>query len=284
MAGFTGGIAHLALIDGTMTAAQAVDFHAAVKTGWSGETSTARIIRYAGWAGVTDVVSPADPAMSRSIAHIDTTGQTPAALIQLVADTEGAPAYIDRSGRLIAPSRAARFNQATAVSVDASTVDASVTIAANTSELINDVTITRAAAPGVHVNNPASIKANGLRAKSFQSVTTVDREVVDRAQWIVGSASTPDLILPALTFDLLTLQSSAASLLALELGSVVSVTGMPAQAPTASLLLEVLGLTETWSVSSWSLSVSVADDTGMQNVLTLDDPVFGLLDSNVLAF
>jgi hypothetical protein len=99
---FTGTLAHVAIWSGTsaLSDARVLEHHGAASDGFAGEASGARIQRYASLAGIPTAEVSTETGLSTSIAHKDTTGETPLSLMEAVAETEDGVVFDAGDGTL----------------------------------------------------------------------------------------------------------------------------------------------------------------------------------------
>ena len=88
-----------------------------------------------------------------------------------------------------------------------------------------------------------------------------DNDAADLAAWIIARSADPDPRLSEFTVDVLTQPALAASVMALEISSMVQVTGLPASAPWTSTTVFVEGYTETVSATGWSITFTCSPAT-----------------------
>lgn len=280
---FAGTVAHVAVWPSALTAARLAELYAAGMTGCSGESSDTRIARYARLAGVDPSQVSLDVGASTSIAHIDTTGMAPLALMQQVADTEGGPLLVDRDGVLVLHSRTRRY----AAPVDATlplefcTTDAGWSLEHDDSGQVNYASSTASGSPAVRVIDQASIDEHGTYRRDLDLVTTDPDEALAAAHWLVSRHAEPQTRPVGLLIDLLTIDDGLIeAALALDVSSRWQVSDLPPQvaAATTQFDLFIEGYTETISATGWTLAPATTPAVG-GTVWTLDDAVLSALDA-----
>jgi hypothetical protein len=277
----TGTVSHVTTYNAPLDATSVARRSAMVLTGGAGESSDARIARYARWAGMAAADYNLEAGDAQSIAHVDTTGKAPLAAMQDVAATESGILFVAGDGRLTFQARSRRYNASPAITLDEIGVGDQFVV--NDEQLINEVTASRDGGIAYRAVNATSVGDFGTYREDITLLTTLDNEVIDAANWMVSTRSTPVARLPRLTIDLLTDATLRTDALALELGSLARVTSLPSQAPASTVDLFIEGWTETVSTQEWSM-VCNTSPPGLA-VFVLDDARYGLLDSgNVLAY
>jgi hypothetical protein len=105
------------------------------------------------------------------------------------------------------------------------------------------------------------------------------------ANYLLGIYSDPELRVAELTVELAALDpAQQASVLALDIASVISVTWTPnGVAPSLTRSCIVEGIAHDITPDSHTVTLSLGD-ADRRSFLQLDDPIFGTLDHNVLAF
>jgi len=274
---FTGTIAHVAIYTSALSVARLAAHVAAGSTGFSGERSDQRIARLAGYAGVPVAEQSLEVGMSTSIAFVDTTGAAPLQAMQDVTATEGGVLFIDGQGLLTFQSRGHRYNAAVAATITAPDTDPSLRFISNDALLVNDVTAGRAGGATVRVVDAPSVADYGTAAVNLTLLTTSDNEVADAANWKANANSDVNPRLPNLTVDLLTSPGLYATVLLLGLGSRITLSGLPAQAPASSMDLFIEGWTETITSGGWVIAFNTSPAAGSA-VWQLDSALYSQLD------
>lgn len=262
---FTGTIAHAATGSIPPTVARVLSHYQAGMTGFAGERSDQRIARLARYAGIPVAEQSLEVGSSTSIAFIDTTGQSSLQAMQDVAATEGGVLFIDGAGQLVFHARSHRYNALSVFTVTAGDIDPGTRFVTNDALLVNDVTASRAAGVTVRAMDTASVTDYGTRAISPVLLTTSDNEVIDAANWKAHQSSAINPRLPNLAVDLLTSPALTAPAVLLGLGSRITCSGLPAQAPAATVDLFLEGWTENINTNTWALAwnTSPASDSSV---------------------
>jgi hypothetical protein len=248
-------------------------------TGFSGERSDQRIQRLATYAGVPSSDVVVETGLSTSIINQDTTGQQPIQLMQDVTSTEGGVLFDAGDGRLTFHARSHRYNAATMLTLSTANreIMPSLTPRLDDQDLVNDVTATRTGGVSARVVDSSSVAEYGTYREDIQLLTTSDNEVFDAASWKVYTASTPQVKVPTAEVELALLSSAqTATLLAREIGDRITLTGLPVQAPAASMDFFIEGWTETIADFTYRIVFNLSAAT-LSGVWQLDSSVYSIL-------
>lgn len=281
---FTGTISHVAAFGTALSGATLLEHSAANSDGFAGETSDERIERVWSWLGMPAGLLSLD-AGSATMGHIDSTDRNAWTYLQDVATTEGGALFVSADGLLTMHSRARTFGVATSVdlAVDAAVIDPSTRLVHSTADVVNDITVTRSGGAVARVVDSASVAEYGYISDSLTVYSDNDGDAFDRANWSLGLRSTPTTRLPELALDALSEPGTAADVRALDIGSRVQITGMPAQG-AATFDLRVQGYTERIGAGGWSVTANTTPYLA-GTPLILDDATYGRLDEgNRLAY
>jgi hypothetical protein len=273
---FTGTISHVAVYDHALTSTRITSHAAAGSNGFSGERSDQRIARLAGYAGVLPAEMSLDVGSSTSIAFVDITGAAPLQAMQDVTATEGGVLFVDGQGLLTFQSRGHRYNATSAATITAPDTDPSLRFISNDALLVNDVTAGRAGGATVRAVDAPSVLDYGTAAVTLTLLTTSDAEVADAANWKANANSDVNPRLPNLTVDLLTSPTLAATVLLLGIGSRITLSGLPAQAPASSVDVFIEGWTETITSSGWVVAMNTSP-APLSGVWALDSALYSQL-------
>jgi hypothetical protein len=284
---FTGTIAHVALpkYQASLTTTRIAAHAQAGLTGFAGELSGARITRYASYAGVPSGEITADTGQA-TIGHVDTTGETPIALMQKVTETENGVLFDGKDGTLTFKERDARYTVASAftLSVTAQEVEADLEPKDDDQFLVNDVSATANGTSAGRAIDQTSIDDNGVYRKGLETVTDNVADALAGAQWAVGQGKDPEPRYTQVTVDVVNSSTSQAALvLAADIGTRFTLSGLPSQAPASSVDMFIEGYTETITSATHVITFNTSPATGY-DVWTIEDPVFGQYDAYPIAF
>lgn len=226
--------------------------HATARLGGTGETSLARfnrIVRLAigSWAQSASAATP-----SATMSAQPFTGQSASTLLYGVSDAEVSPVYISAAGVPVWRARSERTPSASPTSISATVVDSSTGFSTSDQLVLNSLTLTRPAGATVTVTDTASVTAYGKISESRSIYYDTDAQLAGAANYIVNSRSTPQVRTGALTVDLVTTEATVASatLLALDVGSVLRVTSVP-RGSGSQVDVFVEGVNDYISATAW---------------------------------
>ncbi|HEY9474498.1 MAG TPA: LamG domain-containing protein [Mycobacteriales bacterium] len=296
-----GTISHVSWHDQVLTADRISAIYHAGVDGFGGERSDYRVARLASYAGLatstpstrTGVWVLDDTALSvlGTSTVLDATqvsldpgaamvwgqatgGSDVNAALQEVAGTEGGLVYLDRSGILRFRSRSHRYNRPDDLVVDAADTAGGLAFVLDDQQYVTDVTATTQDGVACRALIPADVAIR-------DEVSLLTRDVLDAlsaASWRVHRYGQPAPRANGLDLDLLTVPDDlAARMLALDLSSVVRVTGLPDQAPATSVPLFIEGYTETIDASQYQLDCNTSS-AAQSTVWALDHPILSVLD------
>lgn len=287
---FNGTVAHAAVYAQASTVladACFVEHYHAGADGFTADGSGARIQRYARLAGIPSAEISAAPGLAIGIAHKDTTGVDPLVAMEAVRLTEDGVLFDAGSGTLTFQGRDNRYNTTSAFTLDAGTseVQQGFTPKLDDQQVSNDVTASRPGGIEVRSINQASIDAIGYYRDSIEVLTTSDAEVQSRADWEVNRRGTPRVTVPEVKVHLNECSSSLiTSLLAADIGTRFTTSGLPSQAPASSMDFFIEGITEDIGPEDYWISFNTSRPE-LSNVWRLDSSTYSVLDSTtVLAY
>jgi hypothetical protein len=279
---YAGTLSHVAAYSGAeITATRIQQHYLAGSTGFSGERSDQRIQRLATYGGIPSADVVVETGLSTSIAAQDTTGQQPIQLMQDVTATEGGVLFDAGDGRLTFHARSHRYNAATSLTLSTANreIMPSLTPRLDDQDLVNDVTATRTGGVSARVVDSASVAEYGTYREDLQLLTTSDNEVFDAASWKVYTASTPQVKVPTAEVELALLSTAqTTTLLAREIGDRITLSGLPVQAPAASMDFFIEGWTETVADFTYRIVFNLSS-ASLSGVWQMDSPVYSVVGS-----
>jgi hypothetical protein len=284
---YSGSASHVAVYSGTLpTNARFIEHYNAGSTSF-GEASGARVARYARLAGVPSAEVSTETGLSTSVAHKDTTGESPVSMMEAVAETEDGVVFDAGDGTLTFHSRSHRYAASSSFTLDcdAGDIESGFLPRLDDQHLTNDMTASRPEGVKIRSINAASIAEYGYYRDTVEILTTSDNEVQSRADWQVQRFGTPRVTVPDVAVELTGCSSAlVASLLAAEIGTLFTVDNLPTQAPAATTDYFVEGITHDIGVNSFRISFNTSP-AEYANVWTLDSASRSQLDtSTVLAY
>jgi len=251
--------------------------------GFDGDTASARIIRYATFAGIDPAEVNAD-AGTAPVSPIETQGRTAIDAMRAVEITEGGVLHDARDNTLRFRGRAARYNTTTALTVSATLgeIEAGLEPKLDRAALVNDVTATANDGTSVRVVNQPSADEYGHARDNLDIASNIEA-ATQAANWAVNTHGEPQSRIPAFGVNLMPLNlAGQTNLLAADIGTRLTAAGLPVQAPAGSLDYFVEGYAETIGEESYMFDFNVSPTTGY-DVWTCQDATFGAFDEYPIA-
>lgn len=277
---WSGTISHVALHAPASAPpiASFLDHYTAGSDGFSGEDADDRVLRLAGYAGI-GAVSPSGDFSP--VASQGEGGQTALEMMRQVESTEGGKLACDRgTASLIFQSRSVRYNTTPAVTLsyaDLETGDVESTI--DDQKLTNTVTASRPGGATQRVASDSSRLAYGPKRQELTLLKLTDGEVLDAAWWTVSRYADPQPEIRQVPVEAYTMgDATFGALLAADISTVFSITGMPATAPTPTATVTVEGYVEAIGQSSHRLDFYTSR-TNTDSVWVLDSSTYSVLGS-----
>lgn len=278
-------VGHMVLLDEVFDETDYYTRFGAALTGGIGVGHGAWIARYARFANVPS--SEIDVGTDVGYTYpIDIAGTTPIEAMQRIAVTEGGVLFDSPDNILTFKHHDERYSQPTAVTIDAAKqeLETGVTPKLDRSALFNDVTATSPIGASARVFDQASIDEYGVSRTTLDTLLIDVDQAYQAATWHLSLYRQPLTRIPNVPVDFLGLPlATQTAIMSADIGSVMSITGMPSQAPAASLRQFIEGWTETIGFATYDFEFNVSSAAGY-DVWTLEDPVLGAYDSNPLAY
>ncbi|MEV6803133.1 LamG-like jellyroll fold domain-containing protein [Streptomyces sp. NPDC051132] len=278
---WNGEIGHVAVYaTPAATGSTLATHYTAGAAGFAGETADVRIQRLASYAQIPSVSVAG--TVHDAIASQGPAGSTVVARMREVESTESARLFAARDSYGIAyQSRGLRYNPTSSGEAFqiafADLETGSVQVADDDQKLVNDATGSRPGGATQRVTAPSSVAAFGAYPQELTVLKTNDNSVLDALNWLVSRYANPGPELREVPIEASTM-STYQAILAADISSYFSVTGLPSQAPAASLRVTVEGYSETIRQGShliqFHTSAAITD-----SVWVLDDPTYSVLDS-----
>lgn len=280
---FTGTLAHAAVYPTTVLSGAAIADHAeAATTGFAGESSDARITRLSEYAGI----DPSFLALEAGVALVDnqfTEAADPTTLMQDVARTEGGVVFDAGDGDLVFHNRRHRDNATAALtlSVSSGEVEGGVTFKLDDQGVANEVTATSGDSTA-RATSTASITAHGVYSTGIAVVTNSDDDLIDAANYHLQRYAEPVVRAPSLPVSVNTLASSQVPLvLAREIGDEITITNLPAQAPSTTMSFFIEGYTEQIGAETYVITFNLSP-ASLSAVWVLNSASYSQLDSTTV--
>lgn len=270
---FAGSIGHVALWTRPVTAAEAAQIATALEgTILTTQTALTKIL---GWRnqGATALI---DAGVSDGIPSIQIGGGSLASRLNMINDSEAGTLYVDGQDRLTWKNRRTLLSPMLTLTND------DITAPTYNCEIQGIVTKVTATQLGTStIVQSADITTIGEMTGSVTSISNVDGDGTAHASALANGAPRGPYI-GSLTIDLATLQATPfAQAITGDILAGVTLTGMPSQTPPGSTVLEVIGVTERLSATSWDLTWNTqpAGIGSARDVMVWDDPTFGFWDA-----
>lgn len=296
----TVSVTHAAVYTTALSAARVADHYASGVDAFAGEFAGERLEHYARFAGVGAADQDFETGQS-TLAHIDTAGKTVLAAMRTVEETEGGVLFDALDGKLTFHDRAHRYGADSSFTLDYASgqIANELRPVLDDQMMCNDMTVTKADVPaeevaetpeeeipvsqGVssRVTDQGSIDDYGSYRQSLELATTDGNEPNNRAAWIVSRYADPTVRVSSLEVQLASSAIGTAltqSILSAEVGTMLTLTNLPSNAPSSSMRLFVEGLSESITADSHVVGISTSP-AELFDVWILDDPILSVLDS-----
>ena len=257
---FGGHVAHYAEWDSVLTSDQIASHAAAGTTGYAGETTAERLVRYAGYAGVPAAEVDAETG-STTVQHVDTTEKQVVELMRLMEATEGGVLFDAPAGALVMHDRGHRLTTTYAYTLDFAQhhVESGYAPKLDRSTLVNDVTgVDTSGRFTAHVFDLDSQEAHGVATLSVETASEDDDEPLFIASWALFRYQEPLPRVAALSVDVLAQVGTSpgcATIMATTVGTRVKVTNRPVQDADVVGSYFVEGWTESYGPESLVFSL-----------------------------
>lgn len=276
---FSGTIAHAAFGASSITAAR-IAAHAAVGLNtYQGETPAARLARYAAFAKVPAAETSFETGDLPGLAHIDTTDKTALQVMREVETAEGGVLFDAGDGTLTCHDRSHRYGAVSAFTVTASKVVTPLAPVLDAQLMVNDMSATGSTGITARFIDAASIADYDYYRQTLDLATYNADEPLLHASWRVGRYSTPTVRVPSVEIHLNKTDAAlTAAILAAEVGTKFTLSGLPANAPATSMDLFVEGIEEFIDAAE-HLIILRTSAASVFDVWILGDATYGVLNS-----
>lgn len=274
--------AYLAYFPRALTAAEVAAIAAAGldALGTTGQAPDTRAALAAALWPPTTLTTQGTFAATMSKQAID--GVSQAGLLAACAVTEGGMLHIGTGGWPVLTARGARSDASLAATIPASVIETSAQWELDDTQVVNVATVERMAlgetASTLSRRNDSSVADYGEVTKTVQGWWDTDAQAVERADTEVAMWADPSPRSKSFTVDLMTASTviSPATLLAVDIGSRILLTGLPSQTPTQTAAgWYVDGIADEITHDSWKRTLTV---TPAIDFWVIDDATFGGLD------
>lgn len=281
-------VAHFA-IGPRISSARVQTRHDAILNDLTGETAAARVARVAGYAGVA--TGTVDTTGGTTMGKSSHAGRSAMDVLNDVATATFGVVYADGNGDITFTDGQTIVGALTPdASLDAAVVTPQTEFVVDMAGVVNySVGSSPDSATTTVVSDATSIVTNnhGVYRTDYEWNVDTSDQAAGRTHWVVGSHAEPAPRVGSLVINMLQCSvTDQAAVLALEPGSWLQVTGLPAQTPggtTADFVVE--GWSETCSDTSWTVTVNAANRTvAAPTPWILGDSTYGVLGSTTKLF
>lgn len=276
--GDEGAVSHVAIFDSILSDATIADHADAILEGFLDDTPGGRLDRYAALGGIVST-SYDTGSTELQLANLDLTGKTVLDSMRLIAATDGGVLFDARDGTHTYQALDARYTATSAVSLSFLAGELGVKGDApyDRAYVVNQAKATYPAGETPTVEDATSVTDLDPASASLEVVCDYDG-AYGAAAWLVGRYAEPRLRIPDLELrDLTHLDPTKLSaVLGLDVGSLVTTTNWPGQAPASTIAVFVEGYSERFGLASHRLSFNVSPAEIWTDVFILDT---SLLDS-----
>lgn len=287
-AGDTATVAHVAYGFSYLNATQAAAYANAGLTGYAGDLTSARLVRYAGYAGIPSTEVSTETGQT-TVQHIDTTGKQVVELMRVMETTEGGVLYDERDGILTLRNRASRLTATSAFTLDMAQqmVEQDYLPKMDRTGIANDVTATDVSGEfTAHVFDDPSQDDNGFATMSIETAAEDNDEPAFQAGWALYKYKDPRVRVPSLTVNCLAQVGktpNCATVLSATVGTKITVSNHPAQAAGSTATYFVEGYTRTYGPESCMTTFNVSATSPEDQTYVCGDASRGVIGTNPIA-
>ncbi|MEU5580928.1 LamG-like jellyroll fold domain-containing protein [Streptomyces huasconensis] len=275
---WSGTISHVAVYLRATTSAEITSHYTTGSTQHIGESAADRMARIASYVPVTITTQG---SIFDGMAAQSTLGSAPLTHLQEIAATESGKLLADRaSNGLLFQARDVRYNQVPAVSLEFADLEtAELEVADDDQKMVNTVTASRPGGATQRVVDQTARDTYGPYEKSLDLLKSSDLKVLDAANWTVSRYADPPTEIRQVPVDAYTMPlATYRALLTADVSTVLTLTGLPAQAPAPSATVSIEGYTETMTRHRHLINFHTSR-AQTDTVWVLDDPVYSVLGS-----
>jgi hypothetical protein len=193
-AAFIGTLCHVAVFPSILSAAAIADTAAVALGTYVGETTSARLIRYAGYAGIPSTEITTETGQT-TVQHVDTTGQQAVELMRVMETTEGGVLSDHRDGTTTFHNRAHRLTLASSFTLDMAQqmVESDYQPKMDRTRLANDITAQDVSGQfTAHVFDAQSRDTDhGVASATIETASQDDDEPLFQASWTLYKYKQP---------------------------------------------------------------------------------------------
>lgn len=256
-------------------------------TGFNNESAGDRIKRLARYTGIA-AAEVSVGTQTQSVAAIETSGATALDTMRNVETTEAGVLHDARDNTLTLKSRVSRYYTTSAFTLTAASqqIESDLLPKLDRTTLANDVTGTAADGTTARASDATSISEYGYARQQIDIAGTIS-DAFNAAAWAVLRFAEPLSRIPSLSVDLLPMSlSMQASIMTADIGTRLTLAGLPTQAPATTLDFFIEGYTETIDSESYrfTFNVTPVDEPTDRRFWILEDATYGVYDARPLAF
>lgn len=280
-------IGHLAVTDTALSGARLAR-HAAAIDGFPGESVATRVGRLADYAGIPSGERDISADSSSPMLPLSQAGRGAGETLTALAVADSGVVLDGRDGHLKFLSRQSRYNPVStlALSAELQEVESDLSAVVDDQYLVNRVTVTRDEAEIVY-EDAQSIADYGVYSAQIDFLAAANAEAEAAALWTIRQSAKPKPRISRISVSPANLSATQVGAVQdADIGTVVTITDLPPQAPAPSMDLFVEGYTETFSATDWRITFNTSPaDIEAQAAWILGDAVLGVLgDTTYLAY
>jgi hypothetical protein len=269
-----------------------VNDYKAGTNGWTNEDECSRMTRVLGYVGwpAADIGFNAVNSLSKLSGASWGDSSNALTLLQQYATDAGGYLFINPAGVLTYHDRQHRLNQTTPRVFQESAgtgVEGDVQFHLDDSYVINQMHVTNGLGQTTVATDSGSITTYGSATKDLTLNVVSLNEAFDAAAWHIALYKNPLIRCDTLTVEPVTSDALWNPALNLEIGTRITVSGLPSSAPGSSVnfIVEAVkhDVLAEGGTPSWRTTLQLSPDLPILG-LTLDDDTFGLLDTDCLVY
>ena len=284
-ANIAAGISHVAVHDSALSSTRIADRATAGSTGFAGETTAARAVRYLSWRGVPSAEVDTS-GTTRTVQHFDPSGSSLLDALQILESTEGGVLYDGRDGhtRLIGESGRYVATSSFTLDIGEQYVTADFAPEYDDSQLLNDVTVESTDGTSARSVNTSSVDAYGRVSESSRTASTSSDAPADDAAWLVARYAEPATRLASVTVNVHSVTDTTLreAVVAADVGTLLTISSLPTQFASSSGTWFVEGYTEEFGVGTHDITFNLSPSSPYTSAFLLDSGSRGVLDTNPL--
>ena len=265
----------------SLSAARILAHAQAGRDGFANETAAARLARYAAYAKVPASETSFETGDILNLAHFDPTGMVVLDAMRKVETAENGVLFDAGDGTLKFHDRSHRYGLASAFTVahGSGEVAAALEPVLDDQQITNDLTATGSTGITARAKDDTSITDHGPYRETLDLASSNADEPLQAASWRVGRYAQPLVRIPGVEV-LLNVASTelTKAVLNADLGTKLTVSGLPSNAPTSSMDLFTEGQVETIAADSHRISLRTSP-ASVFDLWILGDSTYGVLDS-----